>query len=152
MMRITNLADYALILSVQLTRSPDGLHSAIALSETTGIPVPTVSKILGNLARNNILISQRGLKGGFKLQRPAEEISVAQIIEAIDGPIRLTSCVEEDFDCDLFKLCTMRPHWQAINEAVRGALDGITLLQISNSANPIAFVKAFSGESANKPN
>ncbi|MCK5041395.1 MAG: hypothetical protein KAR62_03840, partial [Sphingomonadales bacterium] len=89
---------------------------------------------------------------GFKLQRPAEEISVAQIIEAIDGPIRLTSCVEEDFDCDLFKLCTMRPHWQAINEAVRGALDGITLLQISNSANPIAFVKAFSGESANKPN
>jgi FeS assembly SUF system regulator len=150
MMRITNLADYALILCCQLAHSNEGLHSAITLSETTGIHLPTTSKILGNLARSNILTSQRGLKGGFKLEREAGEITVTQIIEAIDGPITLTSCVEEDFDCDYYKLCTMRPHWQAINEAVRTALGNITLLQISQSPNPKGFLEAFSVQPTGK--
>ena len=145
MMRITNLADYALILSCQLAHSTEGLHSAVSLSETTGIPIPTVSKILGNLARNNILVSQRGLGGGFKLQRPATDVTVAQIIEAIDGPICLTSCVDDDFDCDFYKLCTMRPHWHSINNAVREALNGISLQQISSTPEPTSFLKGFSG-------
>lgn len=151
MMRITNLADYALVLSCQLTKSQDALHSAVSLSEVTGIPIPTVSKILGNLARNNILVSQRGLKGGFKLERSASEISVTQIIEAIDGPIRLTSCVEDDFDCDMMKFCTMRPHWQSINDAVKTALGDISLMQISNAPNPESFIKALTMQQPSKP-
>lgn len=144
MMRITNLADYSLILMSQLSHDTDSLHSAISLSEKTGVPVPTVSKLLGCLARNNLLTSQRGFNGGFRLSRSANDISIAEIIEAVDGPIALTACAEEDNDCDMLKVCTMRTHWQAINNAVKSALQGITLYEISSAPNPENFLKGFS--------
>ena len=150
MMRITNLADYAIILMSQLSLDSNGLHSAISLSDKTGVPVPTVSKLLGNLARHSLLASQRGFNGGFRLARPASEISIADVIVAVDGPIALTACAEEDFDCDLFKLCTMRPHWQAINEAVKTALEGVSLFEVSQAPNPENFLKGMGVPNAGK--
>lgn len=132
MIRLTNLADYAVVLMCYLAHAPRKVRSAVALSRVSGIPVPTVSKILGALSRAELLRSQRGLGGGFTLGRPAEVISVADIIEAVDGPIALTNCIENSpGDCDLEALCSMRPHWQKINFAVKGALEDISLSEIS---------------------
>jgi len=145
MMRITNLADYAVILMCRLAQSNGTPYSAGNLSEETRIPVPTVSKILGTLSRANLLQSQRGLKGGFFLARPSVQISVADIIEAIDGPISLTACAGEgDDDCDYKAGCSMHPYWMSINAAVRGALSGISLEHISRLPSAEEFLQSLS--------
>lgn len=127
MIRLTNLADYAVVLMCEIANSPDRV-SAQDLSMNTNIPVPTVSKILNALGRGALLVSHRGLKGGFALARPTDDISVADIIEAIDGPIALTHCTEpEETDCGYTDICSMRPKWQVINGAVRGALEDVKL-------------------------
>ena len=132
MIKLTNLADYAVVLMCHLAQEPQELSSAVGLAKISNVPVPTVSKILGALSRAGVLRSQRGLKGGFYLARPADDISVADIVEAVDGPIALTNCIENaPGDCTLETLCTMKPHWQAINLAVKGALSGVSLAEIS---------------------
>ena len=132
MIKLTNLADYAVVLMCHLAQEPQEMSSAVGLAQMSRVPVPTVSKILGALSRAGVLRSQRGLKGGFYLGRAAEDISVADIVEAVDGPIALTNCIEDaPGDCTLETLCTMKPHWQAINLAVKGALSGITLAEIA---------------------
>lgn len=132
MIKLTNLADYAVVLMCHLAQEPQELSSAVGLAEMSRVPVPTVSKILGALSRAGILRSQRGLKGGFFLARTAEDISVADIVEAVDGPIALTNCIEDaPGDCNLETLCMMKPRWQTINLAVKEALSGISLAEIA---------------------
>lgn len=143
MIRLTNLADYGVVLMCRMAQAPENLHSAFQLAQDTGIPVPTVSKILGALSKAGLLQSQRGLKGGFKLALAAGDISMADIIEAIDGPIALTNCIEKaPGDCCFETACTMRPHWQAINGAVKGALSGISLNEVATSPAPFSFEEA----------
>lgn len=138
MIRLTNLADYAVVLMGHLARK-DVRANASDLGSETGLPVPTVSKILGAMSRAGILVSHRGLKGGFSLARPASEISVADIIEAVDGPIALVHCVENaPGDCNLEPVCAMRVHWQVINSAVRDALGGVMLADIAGTAGPFS--------------
>lgn len=130
MIRLTNLADYGVVLMCEIAGS-DNRVSAQDLSVSTGIPLPTVSKILNALGRGELLMSHRGLKGGFSLARAAEDISVADIIEAIDGPIALTHCSEpDDTECGYTDICSMRPKWQVINGAVRGALSDVKLISL----------------------
>ena len=118
-----------------MATSPGNLHSAVSLAKETGIPVPTVSKIMGAISKAGLLSSHRGLKGGFRLERKAREISVADIIEAVDGPIALTNCIEHaPGDCCYESLCSMKPHWQVINNAIRKGLVDITLAEISTPA------------------
>jgi len=137
MIRLTNLADYAVVLMGQLARR-DRRANATELAEETGLPVPTVSKILGAMSRAGLLASHRGLKGGFTLARPASEVTVADVIEAVDGPIALVHCIENaPGDCDYEPICNMRPHWQVINAAVRDGLARITLADIAGDAPPI---------------
>lgn len=127
MIRLTNLADYAVVLMCEIAVNSERV-SAQALSSSTNIPVPTVSKILNALGRADLLVSHRGLKGGFALARSCEEITVANIIEAIDGPIAVTHCAEpSDTDCGYTNICVMRPKWQLINGAVKNALDDVVL-------------------------
>jgi len=140
MIRLTNLADYGVVLMCRMAHGPKSLHSAFQLAQETGIPVPTVSKILGALSKGGLLTSQRGLKGGFMLSKTAHEISIADIIEAIDGPIALTNCIEKaPGDCCYETGCSMRPHWQAINGAVKGALAGISLNEVATAPAPFSF-------------
>jgi FeS assembly SUF system regulator len=140
MIRLTNLADYGVVLMCQMAKAPEDLHSAFKLGQGTGIPVPTVSKILGALSKAGLLNSQRGLKGGFVMNRKPQDISMADIIEAIDGPIALTNCIEQTpGDCCFEVGCSMRPHWQAINGAIKGALSGISLDEIATSPAPFSF-------------
>ncbi len=127
MIRLTNLADYAVVLMCEMTVT-DSRLSAQDLSASTNIPVPTVAKILNMLAKANLLESRRGLKGGFALSAKTTEISVANIIEAIDGPISLTHCAEDGTaDCGYDDICQMRPRWQVVNTAVRNALEDVSL-------------------------
>lgn len=142
MIKLTNLADYSVVLMCHLAQDSSALHSAASLSEQTGVPVPTVSKILGALSRAGLLSSQRGLKGGFRLARSVNKISIADVVEALDGPIALTNCIENTpGDCSYESFCSMKPHWQVINETVRGALASITLAHIILPALPSTLEK-----------
>ncbi len=132
MIRLTNLADYAVVLMCQIAARPEVLHSAFALSRETGIHVPTVSKILGALARADLLASQRGINGGFALNKRADGVTVAAIIEAVDGPIALTNCSEgSTHECDFEDFCSTKRHWVRINDAVKGALASVRLSEIA---------------------
>jgi len=139
MIRLTNLADYGVVLMCHMAGAPKNLYSAVYLSKDTGIPVPTVSKIMGALSKAGLLTSHRGLKGGFRLERAPEDISVANVIEAVDGPIALTNCIEHaPGDCCYESVCSMKPHWQVINTVIRKGLDSITLDEIASPAPAIA--------------
>lgn len=137
-MRLSSLADYAVvIMSAAARHGSDARLSATMLSEETAIPLPTTQKLMGRLAAAGLFSSARGTGGGFVLARPAHAISLADIIEAVEGPIALTSCVEEGkHDCALEQGgCRMKPHWGAVNGAVRGALSGVTLESLAGAAS-----------------
>jgi len=136
-MRLSNLADYAVVLMSAAARQCGShygsgpIHAAM-LAEQTGIPGPTAQKLVSQLARAGLLVASRGSGGGVRLARPAAAISVADIIEAVEGPIALTSCVAEGrHDCSLEGSCKVQPHWGVVNGAVRGALAGISLASLS---------------------
>jgi Rrf2 family protein len=93
--------------------------------------MPTVAKLTGLLARGGLLRSHRGVAGGFSLAMPADAISLADIVEAIDGPIALTHCADGSADCGLHHQCRVKPHWEPLNRAVREALDKVSLLQLA---------------------
>ncbi len=134
-MRLSNLADYAVVLMSAAARQCGSvpLHAGL-LAEQTGIPGPTAQKLVSGLARAGLLVSTRGTGGGVRLARPAAAISVADIIEAVEGPIALTSCVEEGrHDCALEGNCKVQPHWSVVNGAVRGALAQISLASLATT-------------------
>lgn len=131
MIKLSNLADYAVVIMTALaSRVPEKLNAAdVALA--TGVPQATAAKVMGHLARAGLLESHRGIGGGFALAKAPEYICVADMIEAVDGPIALTNCMDHGpGDCSLTSICGMKPHWQIMNDAVRGAFEGVTLDQL----------------------
>ena len=135
MIRLTNLADYAVVVMTAAARIADCKVSAARIADTTAIPAPTVAKLMGTLARAGLLTASRGVAGGFCLARPAADISVAEIVEAVDGPIALTNCQTGDVhDCTITGSCSVRGHWGPINRAVRAALDAVTLADLLRPA------------------
>jgi FeS assembly SUF system regulator len=133
MLRLSNLADYGVVVMTAAARAAaEGrLMSTVQVAQQTGIPAPTVAKLMGQLGRVGLLTSQRGVAGGFALARPSDEISLADIVEAIDGPIALTHCGQSGADCDLSHNCAVRPHWAPVNQAVKAALSGVTLAALA---------------------
>ena len=130
-MRLSNLADYAVVTMSQAARHcGGGRTSAAELAEQTGLPAPTVQKVVSKLTAAGLLRSTRGSGGGLQLARPAAAISLADIVEAVEGPIALTACVEGQ-DCTIGHDCSVRPHWPVINTALRGALADIPLTRLS---------------------
>ncbi len=132
-MRLTSLADYAVVMLTAAARHQgDGWLSANVLAEETGVPLATAQRLSGRLAAAGLLHSTRGSEGGFALARAAEEISLADIIEAVEGPIAMTACVEQGrHDCGLEQDCRVRPHWGAVNGAIKGALAGVSLASLA---------------------
>lgn len=130
MIRVSKLTDYGFLL---LTRfSQTGLHqvhNARDVSSEVGVPQPTVSKLLKALARGGLLKAHRGAKGGYALARPAEQITVAEVISALEGPIGITDC-SSDEGCGLEGMCPTRTNWRRINAAVYRALEEITLAEM----------------------
>ena len=132
-MRLTSLADYAVVTMAAAARHPAGARlTAGLLAAETGVPVPTAQKLMGRLASAGLLTSARGTGGGFRLAREANGISLADIIEAVEGPIAMTNCIEgTTYDCALEGSCRVKPHLNAANVAVRGALAAVRLDQLS---------------------
>ncbi len=132
-MRLTSLADYAVVMMAAAARHPAGERlSAAAIAEETGVPLPTAQKLVGRLANAGLLTSTRGSGGGFRLARGPEGISLADIIEAVEGPIAMTTCADEKrSDCVLDHSCRVKLHLTAVNGAVRGALQGVSLATLS---------------------
>ena len=143
-MRLTSLADYAVVMMSAAARHTAGTRlSATLLADQTGVPLPTTQKLIGRLAAAGLLDTARGTGGGFRLARPAGEISLADIVEAVEGPIVMTTCVEAGrHDCVLEEACQVRPHMSVVNGAVRGALAAVSLAQLAGA--PVAAVTAAS--------
>jgi Rrf2 family protein len=134
-MRLTSLADYAAVMMAAAARHPIGARlSAALLAEETGVPLPTAQKLMGRLAGAGLLKSARGTGGGFTLARAAAGISLADIIEAVEGPIAMTNCAEGSIhDCALEGSCRVKPHLSAVSGAVRGALQGVSLATLAGA-------------------
>ncbi len=133
-MRLSSLADYAVVMLTAAARHCGGVArmSATTLAEETGVPLPTAQKLVSRLAAAGLIESTRGTGGGIRLSRPPATISLADIVEAVEGPIAMTACVEHGAqDCGLDHHCSVKPHWNAVNDAVRGALAGITLASLA---------------------
>lgn len=130
MIRLTKQADYGIVLMTQLSLT--GQAAAAELAVLTHLPAPMVSKILKLLARSGLLTSHRGVLGGYELAHSAAEISVADVILALEGPIALTECSEHsDHECSYEAFCRVRENWRRINRAVRGALEDITIADMA---------------------
>lgn len=128
MVRLSKLTDYAVLLLAQIVRREGQVSTAAALSESSGLNQPTASKVLKMLTKSGLLIAQRGAVGGYRLSRPASEITVADIVTAMDGPISITDCAEGSHHiCQMESICPMNGHWHKVNRALRGALSGVTL-------------------------
>ena len=137
-MKLSRLADYGVTLMSEMALAPRGVHSAQSLARASGLPLPTVSKLLSMLARAGLLEAIRGVRGGFRLARRPQQISMADIIVAVDGPVALTQCIERGPGvCDVESFCHTRHGWQAINDAVRDALAGVSLAEFAEPAWPV---------------
>jgi len=127
MIRLSKLTDYGLVLMSHVARNKArALHTARDLAMESGLPVPTVSKLLRILQQGGFLVSQRGIKGGYSLARDPQEISVSDIIAALEGPVALTDC-STDVICGFERGCPIKHNQQIINRVVRGALEKLTL-------------------------
>lgn len=130
MLRLTKMADYGTVVLTALIREPDRSRSAAEIAAAIHVPVPTVSKILKILGRGGLVHSLRGARGGYLLARPAGDITLADIIHAMDGPIGMTECSVTPGLCAQETGCAVRANWQRVNHAVIGVLDAITLDQM----------------------
>jgi FeS assembly SUF system regulator len=136
MLRLSKLTDYAVVVLVRLSATP-GVQTSPGIAAATGIPEPTVSKVLKVLASCDLVASQRGARGGYRANRDLAAIPIADVIAAIDGPIALTACVEgSTVGCESQALCPMRGRWDPVNEAIHRALSEITLADMQAGLLP----------------
>ena len=154
MLRVTRLTDYATLLMTALAAAPGTVHSATALAERTRLELTTVSKVLKLLAQAELVTGFRGVNGGYQLARAATEISLLEIVAAIEGPLELTECSRDHARCEYQPWCGVSPHWRQINDIVADALRGVTLAQMlapssllasGGSADPRAAEKKLKG-------
>lgn len=131
MLKLGKLADYATTLMTALAADPQHLASAHELASRTHVSAPTVAKLLKLLTRAGLVEPVRGAHGGYRLARPAEDVNVAQVIAAIDGPIALTQCAHHKGTCAIESHCGVRSNWRLINQTVRHALEAVSLAQMA---------------------
>jgi FeS assembly SUF system regulator len=130
MIKISRLADYAAMIMEVLASHPIQRLSAAQIAQKTPIAMPTVSKVLKALNEAKLVTSERGAHGGYQLGRPPAQITVADIITAIDGKPMMTLCAEEKGVCAHDRVCRLRHHWRLISMAIFNVLNGITLLEL----------------------
>jgi FeS assembly SUF system regulator len=131
MLRMGKLTDYATVVLASLADEPARHRAAVDLAERTGLSPPTVSKVLKGLQRAGMVISARGSQGGYRLARPPEAITAAQILDVFEGPIAITECSGASSQCGIERLCRVGGAWQRVNAAIRRALEDVTLQQLA---------------------
>jgi FeS assembly SUF system regulator len=136
-LRISKLTDYGTVVLAHLAGTAGSVCSAADVAEATGIGVPTVSKLLKSLGRAGLVTSTRGANGGYQLSRAAHEISAADVIDALEGPVSITECSASDSHCDYESVCNVGNAWQRINVAIRRALEDVNLLDLMRANSPI---------------
>ncbi len=128
MIKLSKLSDYAVVVLSLLARDRNRLMTASGLSTASGIPEPTVAKVLKLLSKEGVIASTRGVNGGYMLERDPSQISVTELITALEGPIALTACIEgSDDDCSIQEICPMSGKWAKVNTTIKTALDGLPL-------------------------
>ncbi len=134
MIKVSRMADYAILLVCKMSSVEDKVYSAHELSTITALKITTISKILTKLTKAKVTNSIRGVAGGYKLMMKAEDISICDIIDIIDGQVALTVCVDEDknHSCDLESMCPSQGNWQVINNTVRNALNSVSIAEMAN--------------------
>lgn len=142
MLRISKLMDYGTLILTHMAGDADRIFSAAGLAETLGLGPATVSKVLKSLGQHGLVTSTRGARGGYSLARPAEQINIAQIIDALDDqPFGLTECTATPGVCSVEADCHIRSNWERINAIVRSTLEGVSVADmVSNRIDePITF-------------
>ena len=138
MIKLSKMTDYAVVCLGALARRPGYSMSATELSKETGLTLYTVQKLLKLLvSKSDFIKANRGALGGYILNKNSSEISVVEIIEALDGPITLTSCVDksESF-CEASDICFLGGKWNKINEIIRKSLNDISLKELLSYETP----------------
>lgn len=130
MLRITRLTDYATLILGHMAQDPDRLYSASQITHELTIGPATVSKVLKILSAHQIVLSTRGSEGGYKLAKPAEALTVIEIIEAIEGPLAITECALSSHHCGQAKGCGVQTHWQKINRVIFKSLSELSLADL----------------------
>ena len=135
MIRVSRMADYGVVAMTHIARSPSERHTAASIAAHTGVPRPSASKLLKLLAKAGILTSHRGAKGGYALAHAPDRVSVAALVAAVDGPISLADCLDGPSGiCELESFCSVRGPWQTISDAIRVALEEVTLADMAEAA------------------
>lgn len=136
MIKLGRMTDYGVVIMSEMTKAPGKVLNAPDLCLQTGLTVPTVAKILRLLGRGGLLESQRGAHGGYVLNKSAADISIADIVHVMEGPVAVTSCVDtSSIDCSVETSCPMRGGWEKINRAINAALEEVTLADMTDSEN-----------------
>ncbi len=135
MLRVSKQTDYGLLLLTALVRGDKPNYSARELAGITHLPTPMVGKILKVLTRAGVLESRRGIKGGYQLSRAPGQISLVNIVDAIEGPIAMTECIGSPGDCEHEDSCPVQVNWLNINILIKRALEGITLQDMTGSVD-----------------
>jgi FeS assembly SUF system regulator len=131
MFRLSKTTDYGIVLMAELARDPGaGSRNARELAARSELPVPMVSKVLKALAREGLLVSQRGSKGGYRLAREPEALTVSEMIRVLEGPVALTDCALGPTLCEHETMCAVREPWQLISRVVEQALADVTLADL----------------------
>ncbi len=131
MLRLSKLADYAVVVLVRLARG-EAVQTSPGIAAATGLPEPTVAKVLKALTSGGLIASRRGARGGYRLLRPLASIQVSDVIAAIDGPVHITACVDGSHaSCETHAVCSCRGGWDKVNDAVMQALGTISLADIA---------------------
>jgi FeS assembly SUF system regulator len=137
MLRMSKLTDYGTMVLAQLAASDAGWTTAGQVADATHLAQPTVSKLLKSLVHARLVVSSRGVQGGYALARPAADISAAEILDALEGPVAITECSSTGGGCDLESYCRVGTAWQRINHSIRRALEGVSLADLQDRREPL---------------
>ena len=144
MIRITRQTDYGILLLSQMASHPLlEVHTAKHAAQQSHIPLPMASKILKALAKAGLLVSQRGVKGGYRLATSADHISLADVIQALEGPIGITECSFNPGACEQEGCCPVQSNWKRISLAMRDALGRISLSEMTSQQKPRSDARLF---------
>lgn len=134
MLRLPKLTDYAVVILTAMAQMPEQVQTTNGLAQRTGLPLPTVAKVLKQLTKSGVLSALRGTHGGYRLGRAPHAITIADIVVALDGPVAVTDCVDNhQGHCHVERHCTMRGQWDAINRAIKSALEAVTVADMLNT-------------------
>lgn len=142
MLRMSKLTDYGTMVLAQLAASDAGWTTAGQVADATHLGPPTVSKLLKALVHAGLVVSSRGVQGGYALARAPAAITAAEILDALEGPVAITECSSSNGGCDLESYCRVGTAWQRINSSIRKALEGVSLADLQERREPLPHLHA----------